>query len=133
MISFLKKILAKIIFLKLKILEKLLKVNFRFTRIEQKRIGHLLTNIDQSIDYMNDNFNNYYLFIYLNGECSNNFIKLQWKNSNRIFYSKLVKRIINLSNYNHEIKKYILDWDITQPAFTTLYSKKKIFLSEKIH
>tara|TARA_B100000035_G_scaffold313685_1_gene327979 strand:+ start:384 stop:1529 length:1146 start_codon:yes stop_codon:yes gene_type:complete len=130
-ISFLKKILAKIIFLKLKILEKLLKVNFRFTRIEQKRIGHLLTNIDQSIDYMNDNFNNYYLFIYLNGECSNNFIKLQWKNSNRIFYSKLVKRIINLSNYNHEIKKYILDWDITQPAFTTLYSKKKNFFIRK--
>ena len=96
MISFLKKTLANIIIFKLKFLEKLLNINFRFIRIEQNRIGHLLTNIDQSIDYMNDNFDNYYLFIYLNGECSNNFIKLQWKNSNRIFYSKLVKRFINL-------------------------------------
>ena len=131
MISLLKKILAKIIFLKLNILEKLLKINFRFTRIEQNRIGHLLTNIDQSIDYMNDNYKRYYLFIYLNGECSNNFIKLQWKNSNKIFYSKLVKKFINLSNYNYELKKYVLDWDIIQPVFTTLYSKKKNFFIKK--
>ena len=132
MIPFLKKILAKVILLILKFLENSIKINLRFAKIEQYRIGHLLTNIDQSIDYMNDEFENYYLFLYLKGDCSNKFIKEQWKNSNKIIYSKLVGKLINLANYNSEIRKFILDWDITQPPFTTLYSKKKnFFIKEK--
>ncbi len=132
MIPFLKKILAKVILLILKFLENSIKINLRFTKIEQYRIGHLLTNIDQSIDYMNDKFENYYLFLYLKGDCSNKFIKEQWKNSNKIIYSKLVGKLINLANYNPEMRKFILDWDITQPPFTTLYSKKKnFFIKEK--
>ena len=132
MIPFLKKILAKVILLILKFLENSIKINLRFTKIEQYRIGHLLTNIDQSIDYMNDKFENYYLFLYLKGDCSNKFVKEQWKNSNKIIYSKLVGKLINLANYNSEMRKFILDWDITQPPFTTLYSKKKnFFIKEK--
>ena len=81
---------------------------------------------------MNDKFENYYLFLYLKGDCSNKFIKEQWKNSNKIIYSKLVGKLINLANYNPEMRKFILDWDITQPPFTTLYSKKKnFFIKEK--
>ena len=76
---------------------------------------------------MNDKFENYYLFLYLKGDCSNKFVKEQWKNSNKIIYSKLVGKLINLANYNSEMRKFILDWDITQPPFTTLYSKKKNF------
>ena len=132
MIPFLKKILAKVVILILKFLENSIKINLRFTKIEQYRIGHLLTNIDQSIDYMNDKFENYYLFLYLKGDCSNKFVKEQWKNSNKIIYSKLVGKLINLANYNPEMRKFILDWDITQPPFTTLYSKKKnFFIKEK--
>ena len=80
---------------------------------------------------MNDKFENYYLFLYLKGDCSNKFIKEQWKNSNKIIYSKLVGKLINLANYNPEMKKFILDWDITQPPFTTLYSKKKKFFYQR--
>jgi len=42
-----------------------------FLKIEASRIGHLLTNIDQSIYYLEKKKENYILLIFLNGKISN--------------------------------------------------------------
>ena len=42
---------------------------------------------------MNDKFKIIICFLF-KGDCSNKFIKEQWKNSNKIIYSKLVGKLL---------------------------------------
>ena len=102
-----------------------------FLKIEASRIGHLLTNIDQSIYYLEKKKENYILSIFLNGKISNEYAVSLWKKNKKIFFFNLVQRIINASNYNVKLKKFILDWKTIQPYFTELYSSKPNFLINK--
>ncbi len=106
------------------------KLKFIFVKIEASRIGHLLTNIDQSINYLEKKKENYLLLIYLKGKISNKHVVKLWKKNKKIFFFNFVERIINASNYKNELKKFVIDWKIIQPYFTDLYASKINFFVE---
>lgn len=121
----LKKFIATILYYVFFFCENLLNINIRFLIIQQSRIGHLLTNIDQAISLMKKKQKNFFLFIYLSGHCSNEFLLKLWKKSSHIFYIDFTLKIINASNYNFKLKRFILNWDDIQPNFTKLYVENK--------
>ncbi len=106
-------------------------IKFIFVKIEASRIGHLLTNIDQSIHLLEKKKKNYFLFIFLNGKISNNYAISLWSKNKKIFFCNFVQRIINASNYNVKLKKFILDWNDIQPYFTELYFSKSYFIVDQ--
>ena len=119
--------IAYFIFITLIILKKF-RINIYIANIQAARIGHLLTNIDQSIYYLDQKEKKYKLLIALEGKISNKFAVSVWKNNKKIlFLNFFISRVLQHVFYNKILKKYVLDWKIIQPPFTRLYSSKKNF------
>ena len=111
---------------------KKFRLNIYISNIQSARIGHLLTNIDQSIYYLDQKEKSYKLLITLEGQISNNSVISVWKKNKKIlFINNFISRIIRHVFYNKILKKFCLDWSIIQPEFTRLYSSKKNFLINK--
>jgi len=81
---FLKNLLSQIIYFLLNIFRKF-GINIYITSVPSQRIGHLLSNIDQSVYHLDQNKTSYILLINLIGKISNDFVVSQWKKKKKFF------------------------------------------------
>ena len=123
--------LAYFIFIILIILKKF-GINIYVANIQAARIGHLLTNIDQSIYYLDQKEKTYKLLIALEGKISNKHAVSVWKKNKKIlFFNFFFSRVVQYVLLNKILEKFVLNWEIIQSPFTRLYSSKKNFFIEE--